>query len=203
MSKTAIGLIAAAAILAGVVGFVVLSSGGEDQAADTTTTTTLGAVEGQSNDQDPEPTGDQQSQSVANSRTADAIRTIAPNYDADGDGAVECMEQNTVGGFTDEERTIIWENPNASTWPPGLGEKFAAVLEECIPLEPYYLNQFSMFSWQDNACIRIMTDYVLAAYSWAEFIVKGVLDEKQRPALQAEFDTYVGNGYAAKGCFSQ
>ena len=223
MSKLAIGLIAAAAIVAAVVVGVVVTSGGDDAtSAGPATSSETGGVEQTAQDSEPGdgPSGEAtpgtdssndgadgsdqvEAPTFADGPTAEAVRDIAPDYDADGDGAVECIEQNTVGGFTDEELRIIAENPNAATWPPGLGEKFAAVLEECIPLEPFYLAQFSMFSWQDNACIGIMTDYVLTAYSWAIFIVRGVLDEKERPALQAEFDLYVSNGYAAKNCYSQ
>ena len=206
MSKTAIGLIAAAAIVAAlVIGVVVVGGSDEPAASGTSTTSSSDAPGGDAPSSTDGATDavERAAPSFSDGPTAEAIRDIAPNYDTDGDGAVECIEQNTVGGFTEEELRIIYENPNASTWPPGLGEKFAAVLEECIPLEPYYLAQFSMFSWQDASCIRIMTDYVLSAYSWAVFIVKGVLDDDQRPALQAEFDLYVSNGYAAKNCFSQ
>jgi len=94
----------------------------------------------------------------------------SPHYGVDGYAALNCIEQNVVGGFTEEEMNIIRDDPTATSWPPGLGEKYAAVLEECIPLEPWYLDSFSRYTWVDPACIQTMTDWVLARYNWVRLI---------------------------------
>ncbi len=224
-SKLAIGLLAAAGIIAAVViGAMVLTGGdgGDESAAPPSSIAQQqadsAASESAPTDAPTQPGGSDGGSSggssgevgasgadqvpLGDSETGAAIRRLAPNYGADGDGAVECMEQNTVGGFTDEELAIIRENPNAATWPPGLPEKFAAVLEECIPLEPFYLAQFGSFTFEDPACPRIMTDLVLDSWSWAIFIRKGILDADESIKLEAEFDAFVSNGYAANKCFA-
>lgn len=209
-SKIAIGLVLGALVVGGGVAWVIFAGGDDGGEAAPASSTEQDETGGSASDDDTQDVSSDEAQdtasgnaaSFADSATAEVVRDIAPNYDTDGDGAVECIEQNTVGGFTEEELAIIHDNPNASTWPPGLGEKFAAVLEVCIPLRPFYEAEFGSYSFEDPDCVATMTDYVLSTYSWAEFIRKGVMDDKERPKLQAEFDAFVSNGYAAKGCFA-
>lgn len=205
-AKVAIGLVAAALVV-GVGLATVFVIGGDDEAP----TDPQAAISESGDDSPSDGTGagnsdadpDSQPQSdFADSPTGEVVRAIAPEYGADGDTAVHCIEQNSVGGFTDEELAIIRSDPNASNWPPGLGEKFAEVLEQCIPLEPFYLASFGAFTFSDPGCVQAMTDHVLSRYSWAQFIFKGVLDEDLRPVLQAEFDAHVTAGYEAKNCYS-
>lgn len=207
-SKWAIGLVAAAAIVgAAVVGFLVFG-GGEgpnDPAAAPAPNTQSENQDNDSTNEDSDPPTESESATAGftESAAAQVVKEIAPNYGVDGDAAVNCMEQNVVGGFTEEELAIIHDDPTATSWPPGLAEKYAAVLEECIPLEPWYLDAFSRYSWVDAGCIQTMTDWVLARYDWVKFIQDGVMgNQQQREQLQAEFDAYVNQGYEAKKCYS-
>ena len=206
-SKLAIGLVAAAGIVgAAVIGLLVFG-GGDDEVADAQVSTTQGAngpPDASSSDGTERPTDPASTAGFSGSNAAQVIKDIAPNYGVDGDAAVNCIEQNVVGGFTDEELQIIHDDPTATSWPPGLGEKYATVLEECIPLEPWYLDAFSRYSWIDNSCIQTMTTWVLTRYDWVKFIQDGVMgNTEQREKLQKEFDAYVGQGYEAKQCYSQ
>ncbi|MGI9666263.1 MAG: hypothetical protein ACR2N2_04060 [Acidimicrobiia bacterium] len=217
----AIGVVALGAL---VVVFVVAQNGGTEEPLSAPSSTSGNQNEGQESQAESQATdtesqeantagddgdavggeasGSGSTETFGDSATAAALKNIAPAYGADGDTAVSCIDSNVAGGFTDEELRIIHDDPNAATWPPGLAEKFASVLETCIPLEPFYKMQFGAFQFENAACVDIMTSYVLAAYSWTVFLLKGILDADQYAKLQAEFDAYVGAGYAANNCFS-
>ncbi len=205
MSKTAIGLLAAAAIVAaGAIGFLLFSGdedGGETAQPQSNEQAPSQDVSTAEEDASPDESA-REAEAFSDSPTARAIKEIAPDYGVDGDTAVRCMEENTVGGFTEEELAIIKEDPTATSWPPGLAEKYAAVLESCIPLDPWYFERFDYYIYTTPGCPRAMTDYVLNVYNWTEFILKGVMGpESKQLQLEKEFENYVELGYEVNKCY--
>ncbi|MDJ0961597.1 MAG: hypothetical protein QNJ88_13145 [Acidimicrobiia bacterium] len=125
---------------------------------------------------------------------------IAAAFGMDADEVVGCLANGmALRGTTDTELETM-ENPDVSTWPAGLADRYAEVLETCLPLEPYYLGWFRQFEFQDPACVRVMTNHVLANYSWLRFLNEGILDRDLRPQQQSNFNTFVLAGYGEKGC---
>lgn len=218
VSGLVIGGIAVGAVLAVGLGSWALFGGGSSttaQASTTTssattssTTTTLSAA--QQDGGSPDVTG----QDVAGDEmpaVEDAYATSAPglaalgivaDFGADPDPAVQCIANGLGLRATTYDELMAMANPDVSTWPGDLAERYAQVLEECVPLEPFYLGWFGSFDFEDPECVRIMTDHVLANWSWLRFLEMGILDPELRPALQTRFDGFVSDGYGEKGCFA-
>lgn len=136
---------------------------------------------------------------------ADATGSGIGEYTPDVPLALDCIG----GSLTDPERGGTAEDLHTLVtveyrqWPDAVVELYAAALEDCIRLEPYYMEKFSAFDYTRDGCPADMTAYVLETYSWAEFIRGGILDTDPavRNALQLMFDGFVNNGYGINECF--
>ena len=150
---------------------------------------------------------DVESEAVAASEFAEsnamtAVGAVAATFGVDRGDAQACILDGLTDRNTTQAEYEAMANPDISTWPPGLAEAKAEILEECIDLEKYYLAWFGSFEFQDEACVGIMTDHVLANWSWLRFLEMGILDPVLRPLLDAEFAAFVSAGYGEKGCFA-
>ncbi|MEM7274165.1 MAG: hypothetical protein AAF547_13860 [Actinomycetota bacterium] len=93
---------------------------------------------------------------------------------------------------------------SAGEWRDGLLELYAQVLDECVPLEPYYLERFGLFEYTKDGCPRIMTDYVLGRWSWERFLRDGITDASAavRDGVRRVFEDDVNAGYVRNECLA-
>lgn len=117
--------------------------------------------------------------------------------------AVQCIAARLGGQLStvDEYRAIT--SSDYTTWTPHVTDSYASVLEACVKLRPFYLDQFAQFDFQRSTCPTEMTDYVLTSYSWKVFITEGMLDTNPilRDESRAAFNRFVNDGYESIDCF--
>lgn len=207
------GAAVGALLIAIVIGWALIGGEGSSTGAApaSTSTSTNGALSG-SNDDDTISEAEAgiedieaESQAAADFVVSDAMSALgaaAASFGVDGGEARGCIGTGLSDRNTSDAEYRAMMNPDVSTWPAGLAEAKAQILEDCVPLEPYYLAWFGSFDFQDDACVRVMTDHVLANWSWLRFLEMGILDDVLRPLLDAEFAAFVTAGYGEKGCFA-
>lgn len=123
-------------------------------------------------------------------------------YVFDGTLDVACLSSGMAVHIPDIATYILFATADHSSWPSGLVEAYAEVLEICVPLEPFYLAQFGQYDFTDGNCPVTMTNHVLTFYSWLLFIQEGIISsdaEKQRDGL-ARFNDHVNRGYTSNVC---
>ena len=133
-----------------------------------------------------------------NSVAADGLQ----QYVLDGGLDIACLSSGLAEHITDVQTYLAFATTEHTTWPPGLVEAYAEVLEVCVPLEPFYLAQFGQYNFVDPGCPATMTSHVLTSYSWLRFIQEGILspDPGVQAQGQARFDQHVNEGYGIYGC---
>lgn len=215
MPRWAFRIMVGALVLAGgALAFVFWGGDASDEAAPAAGGTPSTTQSAQGDEASPPPSDAENPASEAQTGAGDSLGfvgsplqlatadVVAGQFGGDVDEFTSCVNDEVEFWATDEGIAAM-ANPDISTWPDGVAEFYADVLEFCLPLEPYYLDLFGQFEFFDSACPRVMTNQVIGSYSWLRFLEEGILDPDKGQQIQTDFDLFVARKYQETQCFGE